>query len=375
MRTDPSASKRGQSLVIVALGMVVLVGMVGVVVDVGLQWGDNRASQNGSDAAAEAGAVVLMQYMLGAPKMDADVEDAVDAVANTNQLTIDHAEYTDWQGHPLTPPVEVGYGGGIPTGAQGVLVVGTRAHETVFARVLGISELSVFTDAVAVAGPAEPCPVGGPCALLPVTIPTTIVTCDGQNKSLATLDPWIGPSEDPSDPPPPQYIIPLCGNNPGSVGWIDWTPPAGGNDELAKQICDPHPIDLDLPDWYYVTSTGNTNSSTVQDCWDKWIGKVIMFPLFEDTCKTDPGENTECTDPAPIGGQNQWYYFPSAAALTLTGAYVNGNNSDICDPSGGNGATTCLIGTFVDTAITGKVTEWDNTADPLSQFFSVQLIQ
>jgi hypothetical protein len=308
-----------------------------------------------------------MQHMLGTLKTDADVSSAVQATALVNEIDIDHAEYTDWQGNLLG--TQVGYGGGIPSGAQGVQVIGERTHETVFARVIGVPELSVRTDAIAVAGPSEPCPVGGPCALLPVTVPTTIVTCDGQNKSLATADPWIGP------PDGPEYIIPLCGDNPGSVGWIDWSPPAGGNAELADQVCDPHPTDLDLPDWYYVTSTGNTNSATLQDCWDKWIGKVILFPLFEDTCRTDPGESTECTDPAPIGGVNQWYYFPSAAALTLTGAYVNGDNSDVCDPSGGNGATTCLVGTFVDTAITGEVGEWTGSGDPLSQFFSVQLIR
>ena len=51
---------------IVGVGMIVLVGMVGLVIDVGMQWGDNRASQNASDASAEAGAIVLMEYMLGA---------------------------------------------------------------------------------------------------------------------------------------------------------------------------------------------------------------------------------------------------------------------------------------------------------------------
>lgn len=369
MHTIPAVpTQRGQSIVIVALGLVVLVGMVGVVIDVGLQWADNRASQNGSDAVAEAGAVVLMEHMLApsGAKTDTDVRNAVEAMAGTNEVELVSVQYTDWLGLPLG--FEVGYGGEIPDRAQGVRVVSERIHDTVFARVLGIEELSARTDAIAVAGPADLCPDGGPCALLPVTVPTTIVTCDGQNKSLATSDAWLGP------PDPPEYTIPLCGNNPGSVGWIDWTPPHGGNSELADQICEPNPTDLDLPDWYYVTSTGNTNSSTVQECWDKWIGKVILFPLFEDTCRIDPGESTVCTDPAPVGGQNQWYYFPSAAALTLKGAYVSGNNSDICDRSGGNGATTCLVGTFVDTAITGKVKEWIPGGDPLSQFFSVQLI-
>jgi hypothetical protein len=362
-----TAAPRGQTLVIVAVGMVVLVGMVGLVIDVGLQWGANRGSQNASDATAEAGAIVLMEYMLGAPMDDADVLEAVNDAAATNEIAVEVAEYTDWQGQPLTPPVEVGDATTIPTGAQGVRVVGTRVHETVFARVLGVTELTVFTDAIAVSGPADPCPPGGPCALLPVTVPTTQVTCDGQNKSVATTDPWI-----PVDEGGGTYVIPFCGNNPGSVGWIDWDPPAGGNSELAGQLCAPDPIDLDLPDWYYVTSSGNTNSADVQSCFEQWVGSVIMIPLFQDTCASDPGDVEECTDPAPIGGVNQWYYFPQAAAINLTGVYINGNHADVCDT--GNGATSCITGSFVDAAITGEVGVWDPTDDSLSQFFSVQLI-
>ena len=357
----PAPDPRGQTLVIVAVGMVVLVGMIGLIVDVGLQWGENRGSQNASDAAAEAGAIVLMEYMLGATRTDADVLASVQQAATTNGIAVEVAEYTDWQGAELG--VDVG-AGAIPAGAQGVRVVGTRTHETVFARVLGIDELTVFTDAVAVSGPADPCPPGGPCALLPVTVPTTVVTCDGQNKSVATTDPWVDGQE---------YVIPLCGNNPGSVGWIDWTPTAGGTSELAAELCGPNPPPITLPDWFYVTSSGNTNASSVQTCFEKWIDTVIMIPLFEDTCRTDPGNVEECTDPAPIGGQNQWYYFPQAAAIHLTGVYIAGNHADVCDT--GNGATSCITGTFVDSAITGEVGAWDPTANPLSQFFAVQLVE
>ena len=86
-----SRDPKGQTLVIVGVGMIVLVGMVGLVIDVGLQWGDNRGSQNASDASAEAGAIVLMEYMLGATHDDADVlvavEDAAAAGDNKNQST------------------------------------------------------------------------------------------------------------------------------------------------------------------------------------------------------------------------------------------------------------------------------------------------
>src|SRR5688572_18328987 len=134
-------SRRGQTLVIVAVGMTVLIGMVGLVIDVGLQWGANRGAQNGSDAASEAGAVVLMQYMLGGTKTGSDVLAAVQDVADANEIELEAVEYTDVDGDVLG---DVGPGS-IPTGAQGVRVVGKRTHETVFARVVGVDTLDVFT--------------------------------------------------------------------------------------------------------------------------------------------------------------------------------------------------------------------------------------
>ena len=71
--------ERGQLLVIVAVGMVVLLAMVGVVIDGGYAWGKQRATQNGTDSASEAGAVKLAENLAytsrgyAAPNSDADV--------------------------------------------------------------------------------------------------------------------------------------------------------------------------------------------------------------------------------------------------------------------------------------------------------------
>ncbi|HYL40843.1 MAG TPA: hypothetical protein VET90_06005, partial [Candidatus Binatus sp.] len=63
-------------------------------------------------------------------------------------------------------------------------------------------------------------------------------------------------------------------------------------------------------------------------------------------------------------GQNLWYRMPSFAFFELCGdgvdgcnglqgAYISGNNSATCDT--GNGATSCLVGKFVDILATGTV--------------------
>jgi hypothetical protein len=359
---------RGQTLVILAFAMVGLVGMVGVVIDVGLQWADNRDTQNGADATAHAGAVVIMRYLTGSDPTadDGDVDTAVNLMAAQAGIDVVLAEYTNYLGE-RTIGVEVGDGGTIPAGAQGVYVVGTHTHETVLARVVGVTELTVHTDATAVTGPVpDPC-ADARCPLIPLTVPNTQVTCDGQNKSVLTNDEWATHSV---------IIIPLCGNNPGSVGWIDWTPPAGGTDELAAEICNPDQS-IDLPDWFDVTATGNTNSDAVQTCLEKWLNMPILIPLFDDTCRINPMEGNPCPEGEDPSGQNNWYHFPTYASLYLTGVYIQGNHAAECDT--GNGATSCLHGSFEDTSLVGTAGEYvapdPDAPEPISQYFTVQLVK
>ena len=55
--------------------------------------------------------------------------------------------------------------------------------------------------------------------MLPVTAPVTVVTCDGSGEAVRHADQW---------PQEQRVIVPLCKNNPGNVGWLDWTPKGGG---------------------------------------------------------------------------------------------------------------------------------------------------
>lgn len=375
IRTVGTRQPTGQTMVIVALGMVALVAMVGVVIDVGLLWASNRGSQNGSDAVAHAGAAVIMEYLAGDTSVDdADVDAAVRAMAATNGVALESAEYVEYRDsdgdkvlEAIPMGIEVGSGGPIPTGAQGVQVVTSRTNETLLARVVGIPELTARTDAVAVTGPVPtPCPDGASCPLLPVTFPNTQVTCDGQNKALTTELDW---------PLDTDVVVPLCGNFPGGVGWIDWTPPEGGDSELAAEICDPD-TSITLPDWFFVTATGNTNSDAVQACMESWLNLAILIPLFDDVCRIDPLENNPCPDGETPTGQESWYHFPSYASFYLTGVYIQGSHEAECDT--GNGATSCLHGRFVDTAGTGTVGQFippDPDNQPVSQHFAVQLVR
>jgi hypothetical protein len=186
--------------------------------------------------------------------------------------------------------------------------------------------------------------------------------------------------------------VPLCKNSPGNVGWLDWTPPGGGAKEIVCSIVNPDNPAIDLPSWRYVTSTGNVNGggpctdaasgvvyNGVEAAVRKYDGQVVLIPQFDMNCRTrnsDPDPistkptinnppNYGCPN-APGGGtgQNLWYRMPSFAFFQLCapsisdctgrhGAYMSGSNAADCDT--GNGATSCLVGRFVDIMSSGTV--------------------
>jgi hypothetical protein len=181
-------------------------------------------------------------------------------------------------------------------------------------------------------------------------------------------------------------VVPLCSSGPGNVGWLDWTPPAGGSSELSAEILNPTNPGFFWPNWYFVAQTGNTNS--VEPELRFWDGQVVQIPLFDLTCDTEPsGPDIGDCPPANVGGngQNQWYHFAALTAFELCGpsvpecvaagfthgAYVQGSNGGTCGT--GNGSTGCLVGRFVRTSYDGEVTAVPGP-NPQNQTVGVQLI-
>jgi hypothetical protein len=378
MRTNHRNHRQGQALVVMALAMLAVIGGLGLIIDGGNAWAQQRMTQAGNDAAAEAGAVVLAREMSGeaAPGggWDSEVEAAVDDTAAANAITVASAYYTDICGRLLRPDgtgtsdpaqaAEVG-GGSLPTNnhtnpdcpnavvgpVAGVQVNGEREFDTFISTVIGITELRTNTTATAVSGLLQgTCAAQDGCIVLPVTAPVTVVTCDGTGSAVGTSTPW---------PKYTRVIVPLCKNNPGNVGWLDWSPKGGGTSELIDAILHPSNPAINLPSWQWITATGNVNSKGVEDALNTYIGQVVLFPMFDLTCAEDPN-HAQVAIPTSYGcgdiggnGSNQWYRIPQFAAFELERAHVNGNNKAACDT--GNGATSCLIGRFVNFIVTGTV--------------------
>ena len=380
MQSSNPRAERGQILVIVAGGLLVLVAMVGLVIDGGYAWGKQRDTQNAADAAAEAGATVLAERLGGATKTDADVRTAINLVSSENGFSPPAAYYTLVDGTMVnaggstvaneSAAARVG-DGIIPPTAQGVRAIATQTFDTFLMRVVGFNQLTASAPATAVSGfITDVCAASSGCDVIPVTFPVTVVSCDGLNN--------------PAPVNPPQFwqvtgqivSIPLCKNGPGNVGWIDWTPTAGGTSELEDSILTPDNPPIELPSWQYITSTGNINTQYIYDAInDTYAGKVVQIPQFDSTCDTEPSGPLVMDCPAgSVGGNGaqQWYHLPQFAGFQLCGpdipectalgytkgAYNNNGSENVCGniPYGSNDtSTSCLVGRFVRFITRGTV--------------------
>ena len=347
----------GQVMVIFALALTLsIVFGVAFVIELGNAFAQQRIAQNGADAAANAGAVVLGERLGGATRTDRDVLSAVTTVAAANGLANPAAVYTDIDGNDLSGSLAVG-GGSIPADAAGVHVGGDRDFGTSFARVFGLNQLRASADAAAVAGLLNGvCPAEAGCGVLPVTFPVLISTCEFPHTTTSIGEgPYTLVSID-NRTTANESIVPICTTGPGSVGWLDLGP---GN--LAQEIVTPSNRAFDLPVWLQ-TQPGNNNA--VEDAInDNYAGTVVLIPMFDGTCKIQPsGTNlSDCPAGQEGTGNNTWYHIPKFTGFFIDEAFIAGNNAPDCSSPpgsplmGGNGSMSCMKGWFIRFITQGPV--------------------
>lgn len=354
-----ATSESGQVLVIVGVGLLAMIGMVGLVIDVGHAWGQQRDSQNASDSAAEAGATMMAQNLpflaidppQPVPNENSDVAAAVSAAATANGVQLDEAWYTDFDGDrvggaPIIGPGALPGGSPPPADADGVEVTNFKAFDTFLAGMFGMDRWTTQTRATARTGYSTSVSTN----VLPVTFPLTITTCTGSNKVLE--DPlaqqWV---------PDKDYLVPLCAGDPGNVGWLDWDPSppdtstcnqGNGTNELECAILTPDNPEITTPDWYFVASTGNVSAPKIEDALMTYANtpddQVVIIPIFDATCSSDPGTTgkADCTT-GEGNGQNQYYHLAAWAGFDIEWVDLNGGPS-VC--GSGNGSTGCFKGQF-----------------------------
>ena len=348
--------ERGQLLVVFALGLVVFIAGVALVIDAGVAYAQQRGVQNGSDAAPNAGAVVLAQRLGGVTKTDQDVADAVSFSAGQNLIDQD-AYYTnvtgqpiDASGNPVAPvsAVRVGATGTIPPNAQGVHVGGTRTFGTTFARVVGLNQFTAGAEATAVTGKL----IGG--AFLPVIFPVNITDCSGNGNLGLPKEQWPTsvPGAPGQHPVGTEYIIPLCKTGSGSFMVLDLD---GTKNNCDDEVLNPPFIQWDTFPVTVASDNGNNCAKKMSDEVNTLHGQIVLIPICDNNdCNTDGGSKAE-------------YHVTGVVAFWLDYMdHSNNKNNSLCqthtNPDGqllqtisGNGSSSCIAGWFVNFITTGPV--------------------
>jgi hypothetical protein len=405
-------SAQGQIIVIAALAMVAIVAMVGLVIDGGAVFAQQRLAQNGADAASTAGALVVAENLGSATDIrdDKNVYDAVKGIADKNDLKGWTAFYTDDTGNDILDgtgnpiPVANVSGQPIPTAARGVRAGGHRDVPTTFSRVVGFDNLVASAEATVVAGKSSgECVLDeqSSCALLPITFPVQVYECDSSGNLIPGY--WVGapPPTSPTDPYWPIVgaeslpttanpsgdtsklaILPLCksaSGGSGAFGWLDLDP----SQNLPNEIEGPLTVTVDIPDWFQ-TQAGNPNS--VEDELSAYIHKPVLIPLNNGACREDPGATSVCpagkagVDPV---GNNTWYYVHTLGNFYIDQVLVKGSNVDQCASAPGKplvpittggGFLGCLKGWFINFVTSGPIVPGDPIVRGQTSI-SIQLIK
>lgn len=375
-RRPSREAARGQILVIVAMSMIAVIAMVGLVIDGGFAWGRQRHSQNGADAIAKAGTIVIQHHLaeVDTPN-DWNVACAVENAATVNGVDLVSAEYTLFNGEPMGIAVGdcgVDTGASIPEGAQGVKANTSETFDTFMMQVIGFNELTTTANATAVVGT----PTAVPGGALPVTFPQTSFTCDSSQAEITVREddgdgewePYELIDRDDADASN-LAILPLCPTAPGSVGWLDFQ--CGQN--LAESIVDPCETYIPIPAW---VQTQSGFVSSVEDELRAYTGaqvgvaepadKVWAVPVHDNTCSDDPDAvlPDDPHDPFcdPIDeewsgeGDNLYYRVPFWIGFKLDAAYTQGADTECVNGPGKPvlvaphpaGQVSCIKGWFVD---------------------------
>lgn len=165
-------AEKGQAAVLLAVAMIALVAIVGLAIDGGMLYWNQRRAQNGADAAAIAGTTALVnqvldktfvcgvaseQQILTLAREYAAGNEVPDAEAGQNVTvyylteTVDH-DFVDLINPATSKPWRVGDTGSIPCGYKiaGLHVEASFPQDTFLAGIVGIAETNVTVNAYAV---------------------------------------------------------------------------------------------------------------------------------------------------------------------------------------------------------------------------------
>jgi hypothetical protein len=324
----------GQSIIVIAVAVVVLLALVALVVDVGNAYAQRRRAQNAMDAAALAGARRLAERGVGEDVLEIHVLNDIYRFAHENGVDpkVVDAWFIDADGDRLETIDP--WLGPAPNDAEGVEVEGDLPFVTYFAHLLGFSRMTASTYAKAWV-------LGGPCsadALFPV-----IVAHDTFTNTTGT--PQVG------------YTYTIWDKNnqlaPGNWGFLYWEDGDGVN--RCPDGCPQNPsVNVLGPN---IDDNSRSGGWAVGD-WVHGDPGVNMNPLLDELTpyiKGNPWPEViiPIFDQMRGTGNNVEYRISGFAAFRLRCAfnaknqYVERDDGD-CDPCNtGSSKDKCIRGEFV----------------------------
>jgi hypothetical protein len=283
------AKSHGQSIPIIALIIVVLFAMVGLSVDVGNTYAENRSAVRGTNAAALAG---MDKVIRGGD--DSGVAAVIKASFKSNGITAQLdptialgpgerrilAYYLDSNGNPLGRSCTIGSCGAVPSNVTYIQIKTEGTVDTYFARVVGQPTLPVKAQAFA----AQCSPVQGvyPIAVNAADLDNNGFTPPSDNAEM----PYYGKYYDPNyQGGLTQRRIYAKSNfgDPGSFSFMQWSSAssAGNAQSLADMLTGDGNLDQGFDE--VVLSPPINNSSGVKNTtgWpDPNSNEVTGYPLL-----------------------------------------------------------------------------------------------
>jgi Flp pilus assembly protein TadG len=301
MHAIRARAQQGQILPLFAGALLVLILVVGLVIDGGNVFLQQRDSQNSADVGAMAGTKRLADYYVkGTAYTVADnVYSAISTRMAENNCAV--ASSCTWTARYVGPrtgaafvdlgPVSAGdTAPPIVSGqaALGVRVDVNRTPQTYLLGIIGQSAWNVNTSATALAQEPTGAPAG---QLLPIGL-TELPTQEGA-----------------------VYALTSGSNGPGNFGWVSWD---GSNNagSLATSICTPNNPAFSLP-YQFPGDPGKTNASDVRGCLQQWVDnqQTVLIPIVLPS--NDPNAPPGCSTGG--NGNNFSYCVVAIAAFVITG--------------------------------------------------------
>ena len=263
--------EKGQTLVLAALFMVVLVGALALVIDVGNAYTQRRLVQNAADAGALAGA-----RLLALERSSSEIDSAVDEFALRRNLA---------QSYELSVLT------------QSVVVTTTKTFPTFFAMVVGMPTMTVAAAAEGAYG--FPGSYQGP-ELMPIAVHKDAIP-DPDSETPVQI--W-NDTKEYSDLP--NGIIAN-----GHRGWLNLD---GGNSnatELSIWIINGYGGEVFVGDW--INGEPGVKDSVLQDVNGARKGKRVIVPVFDELRDGEMGKG------------KYDYHIIAFAAFTITNVVDTGN--------------------------------------------------